>query len=460
MAIEWTNKEDWDQEQDNTGVIHDETLQQGYKSGSLKEGLVAYYPMENSGSEILRDGARKNTGQINGATWNGSGKVGNDSLSFDGSNSETVDASAFGVISISKEFSVSLFVNCPSGNDGDLITNIHSASDRLALEISSSEVRVGVYNGSNYTGESSGSIQKDQWVHIHYNHYSDNSGQLFIDGVEQTGTNTPTTGATQGFRLGARTDDQDFYTGEMDDVRVYDRTLSYQEIQALSNLTFSNGKEITEDQVPNQNNGGISRYKFNGDVTDSWGSNNGTDNTSAGYVNGVYGQAKDFDGSDDHISLSPKDFSSTYTFSAWINLNGTSGNVFLHALDSDNTTSNPLIQYDGVDLQLYDERNGYDAQYTYTPSTGVWYHLVAVGTGSEGRIYLNGELKSTGTMTSNSFNGNDVMEVGVTAYVDKTDYLNGQIDDVRLYDRALSPVEIEKLFHLGARRINRKEVLH
>jgi hypothetical protein len=50
MAIEWTNKEDWNQSQDNTGVVHDSisdnsghgSLQQGYKTGSLTEGLVAY----------------------------------------------------------------------------------------------------------------------------------------------------------------------------------------------------------------------------------------------------------------------------------------------------------------------------------------------------------------------------------------------------------------------------------
>ena len=74
---------------------------------------------------------------------------------------------------------------------------------------------------------------------------------------------------------------------------------------------------------------GISRYEFEQDVTDSWGDNDGTDNTSAGYTTdaAVGSYAKSFDGVDDVVPLGNNAIDPTRTnlsVSIWANKDDTS----------------------------------------------------------------------------------------------------------------------------------------
>ena len=76
--------------QDSSGTVTDNisrsgNLQQGYKHGSLTEGLLAYYPMDEGSGSTAFDKALENDGTINGASWNSNLKLGDSCLSFDGS---------------------------------------------------------------------------------------------------------------------------------------------------------------------------------------------------------------------------------------------------------------------------------------------------------------------------------------------------------------------------------------
>lgn len=79
-----------------------------------------------------------------------------------------------------------------------------------------------------------------------------------------------------------------------------------------------------------------------------------------------------------------------------------------------------------------------------TPSTNnnTWYHIVVNYTSSDNNyaIYVNGILQGSKIMTS-SFQ-DTVVNIGNSTF-------NGKIDDVRIFNRVLTPEEISTLYHEG-----------
>ncbi|OGG01585.1 hypothetical protein A2Z33_04555 [Candidatus Gottesmanbacteria bacterium RBG_16_52_11] len=81
---------------------------------------------------------------------------------------------------------------------------------------------------------------------------------------------------------------------------------------------------------------------------------------------------------------------------------------------------------------------------TLTLSTGTWYHIVLAADETKTRLYINGtpdkEITHTGILYQN---GN----IALGADTSGSNAWNGKIDDVRIYDRALSPAEISQLYN-------------
>ena len=81
-------------------------------------------------------------------------------------------------------------------------------------------------------------------------------------------------------------------------------------------------------------------------------------------------------------------------------------------------------------------------------SANKWYHCVGVFDGSKIYTYLNGALdyskNATGSLTSKT----DPVTIGCAAY-DASHYIDGLIDEVRIYSRALTPQEILDHYIIG-----------
>ena len=91
--------------------------------------------------------------------------------------------------------------------------------------------------------------------------------------------------------------------------------------------------------------------------------------------------------------------------------------------------------------------------YNWTPTLGVWYHIVAVqnytSTPTTVTFYVNGfPLGITGSNTSAYGNtaGYNAYIGGATGFTVNFDVFSGLIDDVRIYDRALSADEVKTLY--------------
>jgi hypothetical protein len=79
-----------------------------------------------------------------------------------------------------------------------------------------------------------------------------------------------------------------------------------------------------------------------------------------------------------------------------------------------------------------------------------WCHLAYGKQGSNGFFYVNGvnDTSSTSTHTGTLFNSSNPLTIGAVNASSKR--LDGQIDDVRLYNRALLVEEITALYNGGA----------
>ncbi|GIW67580.1 MAG: hypothetical protein KatS3mg096_448 [Candidatus Parcubacteria bacterium] len=92
--------------------------------------------------------------------------------------------------------------------------------------------------------------------------------------------------------------------------------------------------------------------------------------------------------------------------------------------------------------------NGMDADWSSVLTVGQWIHLVYTWNGSTSRFYADGALKITHTATNPSINQNRTNNVmiGGHIYVWGDKFFKGLIDEVRIYNRALSDAEIKALY--------------
>ncbi len=190
----------------------------------------------------------------------------------------------------------------------------------------------------------------------------------------------------------------------------------------------------------------VSYYKLDGNSNDAHGSNNGTD-TSISYSAGKIGNGANFNGSTSEIVTplltSARD---NVTLSCWVKLNSLSQNsiifgngnpgsngFFLSISNGSGSTGSNLVGFCGGIAFL---NTGYSF-----PSTGVWYHIMMIRDSGTWRIYLNNSQKgSTWSTTPNIPSGNGM--IGDSGF-------NGSIDEVGIWNRALTSDEITQLYNNG-----------
>jgi hypothetical protein len=78
---------------------------------------------------------------------------------------------------------------------------------------------------------------------------------------------------------------------------------------------------------------------------------------------------------------------------------------------------------------------------------GQWHHVVAVYVSSNSReLYVDGDLKGTSTIPSTFNINSDRWSFGRWGDSSPGNYLNGSIDEVRLWNRALNSTEVQQLY--------------
>jgi hypothetical protein len=143
---------------------------------------------------------------------------------------------------------------------------------------------------------------------------------------------------------------------------------------------------------------------------------------------------------------------SDYSAAAWVKLDKADG-AFQTVVSQDGpSNSDFFLQYSGADQRWAMSFAGVRALGPVKPEVGRWYHLVGVRDTVKGelRLYVDGELAGTQSacLPQSGPTGNTVIGRGKYGG-NPVDYLAGTVDQVHLYDRALSGTEIKELYDSG-----------
>lgn len=105
-------------------------------------------------------------------------------------------------------------------------------------------------------------------------------------------------------------------------------------------------------------------------------------------------------------------------------------------------------------LQLYSSSSGSNEdseEVDFTPVTGIWYHVAVTQTGTSIKFYVNGRQKGstiTGSFSSFASNSEDVIVgAGKTTSTSIGSYLDGFIDNVRIFNDVRTQAEIDTDAH-------------
>jgi gliding motility-associated-like protein len=229
-----------------------------------------------------------------------------------------------------------------------------------------------------------------------------------------------------------------------------DSTLCFGESTTLTtNTTVSPSSICSGAALPtNLQTGLVGYWPFCGNANDASGNgNNGTVNGATlttdrfGNTNSAYS----FDGND-WISAT-RAHQAVFTASVWVQ--SMNGNCNKPILDANNKSWE--LNSDCANGQLnFVVWNG--GTYTYHSSNvalglNTWYHVVAVYSSSQIKIYVNGSLITTQVTTAvPAISG--VLNMGASLS-GTSQYFTGKLDDVGLWSRALTLAEIQQLYTQG-----------
>jgi hypothetical protein len=437
--------------------------------------LVAHWKLdEGNGNSAVDSSGEGNTGTLQGPTRR-AGKIGTGALNFDGLNDAVTVVNQPTLNEVVNNFTVAFWAKPRAAQELDPEGYLYGgttgqkyaigAEQGEALYGSADHAGVGVSVGTNGISvyEHSGNYMPatvvhqatiNDWTHVALV-YENRAPKLYVNGaLVRTGAISPKAFlhiVPQG--IGGH--GYGYFDGEMDDVRIYKGALPAEEISALASL--------------------VAQWKFNEDggaqAVDSTGNNNtgalqgatrsvGRDGTGALNFNGV-NAAVTVD-----AGAALKGVINNFTYSFWVKpraaheidaenayvTSGTSGQkyaigaqhggVYTGDLYGTNDHAGAGVSVGTNGISVY-EHSGYymPATLVYPAPISDWTHVTVVYENRVPTLYVNGVHVKTGISGQKSFVHAVPSEIGGHTY----GYLDGEMDDVRVYNRALSPAEIQTL---------------
>ena len=440
-------------------------------------GLVGYWPFNGNANDQSGNGLN---GTVNGATLipDRYGNV-NSAYSFNGISSfiEVLDNQ---ILKPNNSLSLSAWVYIDSNDTSPfngIISKMHSQSQNYA----SYQLITGnnVLNQAGQPGLTVRTTQSYAWTDV--------AGQNLLNQWQfvcgtwdgsvmkfyQNGTLVATLNQagtliynSENLLFGKRKDgngNNDYYMGKIDDIGIWNRALSQQEITNMYNgVNYSDTCNAVSGSLVN---GLVAYYPFCGNANDQTGNgNNGLVNEATlttdrfGNANSAYS----FDGVNDFISCLNNNIpmaNSSRTFSAWFYLTPTSGYSDGYSLISYGTNSFPDGRLNDVNINQngiwYNAHQYYASSSSSVNNTNSWNNLVVTYDNtniSNIKIYFNGLLIPTtnnnigNVSILNTLNTNVQFGKAINQYASYF-YFNGKIDDIGIWNRALTQQEITQLYN-------------
>lgn len=205
----------------------------------------------------------------------------------------------------------------------------------------------------------------------------------------------------------------------------------------------------------------VSVWNAEGNGNDAMGINNGSLNAVA-FAAGKSGQAFSFNGYTSYVivadsaTLDRPHVTNAFTFCAWIKWDGVPKSDFcpiFRKASGYGVTSYPWMTYDflvgnsgkpGVSISDGSPSGqivGVESASAIT--VGVWHFIAATYNGTSLNIYVDGMLKGSTATTLQIGDRDGPLYIGATTTYANNNNFGGLIDDVAIYDQALSALEIQ-----------------
>lgn len=284
----------------------------------------------------------------------------------------------------------------------------------------------------------------DTWMHVVLAYGGvETALSMYINGVLIPCTYYATGGVAPvaGFRLGSWINGTYAPNNNVaiDQLRIFNRALTLAEVSTLYNEVAPTS--ILSNTNPFGDGSLKALYQFEGNANDATGVNNGTADGTVTYAVGKFGNAKVCD------KTALRRIQSTYTLGAkssisfWVRRDTadadqtvfTSSSSFFFATNyTDQWIGNSPIRFAPSDATVM------------CPVIGKWYHIVMIDTGTAILGYRDG-VKVANSAGYTSLSGFVFNYIG--GYVTTSANLVGLLDQVRIFNRALTPMEVACLYN-------------
>lgn len=413
----------------------------------ITSGLVAHWKLNETSGTTAADssGNGRNGTYTNGPTLNQSGQC-KTSVRLDGTNDYV--SLPTGVVNGLTNCTIAVWFNLDTVSNWARIFDFGSGTNvnmyLTPRNGSNSKLRFAITT-SGSSGEqmidTTTTVSTGSWYHVVIT-LNGSVGTVYVNGV-QVGQNTSMTrtpnslGATSQNYFGRSQYSADPYLdGRLDDFRIYSRAFSASDVNELYGLALYEKLDESSGTTAADS----SMYERSGTVTgtSSWG--------SAVRYNGFA-----FNGSTKIQVTGLLDSPSSFTLAAWANLTAadTSGAEIISLGDR---VYLRLDESGVAKVAFYNGSSFVTATYAVTHAGTGWHHFAGVfdNSGDTLKLYVDGaQVASTSTTSNISYSGGGSNTVigrhgnGSTSY----DF-TGTIDDVRVYNYALSNADIVELYGL------------
>ncbi|MCB9049735.1 MAG: hypothetical protein H6556_09905 [Lewinellaceae bacterium] len=240
-------------------------------------------------------------------------------------------------------------------------------------------------------------------------------------------------------------DNGGFFDGALDDVQVYNVALSDGEVAALY---------ADQSAAPTVPGALVAHYAFSGNSRDATGYNNHA--SPAAFSKDRFGKANKaagFDGATTEVTAanSPQLNSANATVSFWVNPNSFPGNGEAYLLSFGGWQERWKVSLPTHGKPVFTTHSGgaccsdMDTGDGNELPLGEWTHLAMVHDGAKNKIYMNGVPVAEKDVTGALDNTGYPLGIGYNP-IDGGNWFDGGLDEVQIYNVALSDAEIAQLY--------------
>ncbi len=444
------------------------SMRRNFRGDALDRGLIGHWELDESAGIIASDSVGSTTGDVAGvAAWLPTGGIVGGAFDFDGAThhiqfDSVAERALFEVLGDHLTIAAWIKTSVMDSEKNEIVYEADGNVERN-YDLHFDDGILGFRHGDGATDEiftATTVIADGQWHHVAaVVNYPDL--HFYVDGVQDGTTKTmtfdlqnPDTG--QSFNIGGDTSfATTLHDSLIDDVRLYDRSLSAGEMTQLASMGPDPSRGLVG-HWPLDEGQGTTAYDSGS------GGNNGTYENTPNYAGGIVNGALDFDGEMGNDALHDRvdigdpgdgslDFGTgDFSYGLWYYGRTDAGTWDMPWYKGGGSALNA-----GYDMELGtgswnacqgDGDENFCTQFSSTP-LNQWVHLFVTvdRTADLVTTYLDGTAGPTSAIagTVSSLSSTNNAAIGAT---DSGNHpMDGYVDDVRVYDRVLSPTEISVL---------------